>query len=107
MGGEAAGPEVDGGGGEGGVGGQEAGEDVVGAPPEEEEGAEEERCGEAVIEAAEAMGAELWLQNLANCGRESFRGIRKRCIQFSWCSRLDHCKGACFYPLHTESADEL
>ena len=59
LGGETTGPEVDGGGGEGGGGGEEAGEDVVGAPPEEEEGAEDEGCGEAVVEACDAVGAEL------------------------------------------------
>lgn len=45
LGGEAAGPEVDGGGGEVGGCGEEAGEEVVGAPPEEEEGAEQKGCG--------------------------------------------------------------
>ena len=59
LGGETAGPEVYVGGGEGGGGGEEAGEDVVGAPPEEEEGAEDEGCGEAVVEACDAVGAEL------------------------------------------------
>ena len=59
LGGETTGPEVYGGSGEIGGGGEEAGEDVVGAPPEEEEGAEDEGCGEAVVEACDAVGAEL------------------------------------------------
>lgn len=53
--GEAAGPEVDSGGGEGGVGIEEPGEGVVGAPPEAEEGAKEEGSAEAVPDAAEAV----------------------------------------------------
>lgn len=58
MGGEASGPEVDGGGGQGGVRGEVGGEEVVGAPPEEEAGAEDESGGEAMVEAREAVGAE-------------------------------------------------
>ena len=54
--GQAASPEVDGGGGERGVGFQQAREDIVRAPPEEEEGAEEESSGEAVVETADAVG---------------------------------------------------
>lgn len=56
---EAAGPEVDGRRAEGRVAGEVGGEQGVGAPPEEEEGAEDQRREEAVVEAGEAMGAEL------------------------------------------------
>ena len=34
-------------------------EEVVGAPPDEEKGAEDQGRGEAVVEALEAVGAEL------------------------------------------------
>ena len=59
LGGKTTSPEVDGGSREVGRGGEEPGEDVIGAPPKEEEGAEDERCEESVVEAYDAVGAEL------------------------------------------------
>lgn len=57
--GEAARPEVDGWWGQVGVVLEVAGKDIVAAPPETEEGAEEERCAQAVVDAAHAMAVIL------------------------------------------------
>src|SRR5262249_28217138 len=65
LGGQAAGPEVDGGRGHARVRLQPAREDVVRPPPEEEVGAEDDRGAEAAVEAGEAVCGELSYQYLS------------------------------------------
>ena len=117
LGGEAASPEVDGGGGEAGAGLQGAGEEVVGAPPEEEERAEEEGGGQAVVEAGEAVRAELWVARVSSLAARWRRWIwllgavdwegsdeGEGRVRASWCSLSDRCIAVPISPRRTGSA---